>query len=394
MSSASRPLRILQILRAPVGGLFRHVYDLTHELAARGHEIGIVADSLHTDALTQERLDKLRPLAPLGIHSLPIPRGFGAADLTTPLKVRRLADDLAIDVLHGHGAKGGLNARLASLGGKRRVALYTPHGGVLNVAFGSIAGKAFRVIERALLGATDAIVFESTYAQATYIEQIGHPRCPGPVIHNGLSDSEFEPIFPAPGVADFVFIGEFRPVKGIGYLLDALAPLRAPDGRPATLVMAGSGPDVDAAKAQIDRLGLAERVTLLGVKPARPTLSMGRIAVVPSLAESLPYVILEAAAAGRPVIATDVGGVREIFGPTASQLLPAANVDALKAAMQAALIDPDAAQHAASLRLAHVRTGFSVANMADRIEALYRQVLGYRGPYGGVGFTESSPLSP
>ncbi|OEO28453.1 hypothetical protein VW23_004880 [Devosia insulae DS-56] len=382
MSSASRPLRILQILRAPVGGLFRHVYDLTHELAARGHEIGIVADSLHTDALTEERLGKLRPLAPLGIHSLPIPRTFGARDLTTPLRVRRLADALQIDVLHGHGAKGGLNARLARIGARQRVSLYTPHGGVLNYRPGSPAGQLFRLIERALLGATDAIVFESAFAQRTYAAQIGKPSCPGPVIHNGLMPSEFEPIVPGPEAADFVFIGEFRAVKGITFLLDALVDVRAPDGRPATLVMAGGGPDLDAIQMQIASLGLAERVMLVGVKPARPTLHLGRVALVPSLAESLPYVILEAAAAGRPVIATDVGGVKEIYGPTAASLLPAADAAALRRAMQAALDDPAAAAREAELRLTHIRSGFSIAHMADQIEALYRQALAARVPAG------------
>lgn len=390
MSSASRPLRILQILRAPVGGLFRHVYDLTHELAARGHEIGIVADSLHTDALTQERLDKLRPLAPLGIHSLPIPRGFGVTDLTTPFKVRHLADELAIDVLHGHGAKGGFNARLARIGARQRVSLYTPHGGVLNYQPASAAGRLFRLIERALVGATDAIVFESGFAQAAFAEQIGRPSCPAPVIHNGLLPGEFEPIIPGPEAADFVFIGELRAVKGITYLLDALAEVRAPDGRPATLVMAGGGPDLEAIEAQIARLGLKGRVTLLGVKPARPTLQLGRIAVVPSLAESLPYVILEAAAAGRPVIATDVGGVSEIYGPTAASLLPAADTAALRGAMQAALDDPAGATREAEQRLAHIRRGFSIAHMTDQIEALYRQVLVTRAP---AAVMQSSPLS-
>jgi glycosyltransferase involved in cell wall biosynthesis len=390
MSSTSRPLRILQILRAPVGGLFRHVYDLTHELAARGHEIGIVADNLHTDALTEERLGKLRPLAPLGIHSLPIPRTFGAADLMTPLRVRRLADALQIDVLHGHGAKGGLNARLARVGAQQRVSLYTPHGGVLNYHPGSPAGQLFRLIERTLIGATDAIVFESGFAQRAYAEQIGKPNCPAPVIHNGLMPAEFEPIAPGPGAADFVFIGEFRAVKGISYLLDALVDVRAPDGRPATLVMAGGGPDLESIKAQITSLDLGERVTLVGVKPARPTLHLGRVAVVPSLAESLPYVILEAAAAGRPVIATDVGGVKEIYGPTAASLLPAADAAALRKAMQASLDNPAAVAREAEIRLAHIRAGFSISHMTDQIEALYRQVLAARVP---AGFTPSSALS-
>ena len=388
----TQPLRILQILRAPVGGLFRHVQDLTRELAARGHQVGIVADSLHTDALSEERLDRLRPFAPLGIHSLPIPRMFGPDDIFSALKVRRLADDLSVDVLHGHGAKGGLNARLARIGARTRVALYTPHGGVLNYAPGSLAGRAFRQVEHLLAAATDGIVFESAFAEAAYIEQIASPRCPAPVIHNGLTPEEFEPIVPNADAADFVFIGEFRPVKGIASLLDAPAPLRAPDGRPATLVMAGSGPDRPAIEAQIARLGLQSRVTLLGVKPARPTLHLGRCEVVPSLAESLPYVILEAASANRPVIATDVGGVREIFGPTAASLVPAGDTPALARAMQGFLDDPAAAAREAETRLAHIRAGFSVDRMTSRIEALYREALGNRRGARQLAATPSSPI--
>ena len=94
----NQPLRILQVLRAPVGGLFRHVYDLTQELAARGHQIGVVVDSLHTDALTEERLGQLAPLTPLGIHAMRIPRLFGPSDIVTPLRIRTLADRLGVAV--------------------------------------------------------------------------------------------------------------------------------------------------------------------------------------------------------------------------------------------------------------------------------------------------------
>jgi glycosyltransferase involved in cell wall biosynthesis len=372
------PLRILQILRAPVGGLFRHVSDLTRELAARGHHLGIVADSLTSDALTAERLAALAPLCRLGIHSFPMPRTIGAADFITPFKVRRLALELDIDVLHGHGAKGGVQAKFARRGRNKRVALNTPHGGVLNYRPGSVQGRIFRSIERAMMGWTDAYVFESAFAQRAFAEQIGKPSCPGPVIHNGLTPAEFEPVVPDFDARDFVFIGEFREVKGIAYLLEALAPARAPGGRPATLAMAGGGPDLDAVKSQIARLGLAGRIDLLGVRPARPTLRRGRCLVVPSLAESLPYVILEAASAGRPVIATNVGGISEIYGPTSQSLVPAANSEALRGAMQHFLDDPEAADREAETRLAYIRAGFSVAHMTDQIEALYRQVLAAR----------------
>ncbi len=373
----SKPLRILQVLRAPVGGLFRHVYDLTQELGARGHQIGIVVDSLHTDALTSERLAELTPVAPLGIHSMRIPRLFGPSDIVTPFRIRALADRLGVEVLHGHGAKGGFLARLGRIGA-RRVALYTPHGGVLNYRRDSMAGRAFRLVECALVGATDAMIFESAFAQRAFAEQIVVPTRPAQVIHNGLTAAEFEPIELVEDAADFVFIGEFRPVKGIGYMLDALVELRGPGGRPATLAMAGGGADLDAVRARIAELGLMERVRLLGVTPAREALRHGRCEVVPSLAESLPYVVLEAAAANIPVIATSVGGISEIFGPTADKLVPPADSGALRRAMQAVLDDPASAAAEADARLAHVRAGFSAVLMADRIEVLYREVLAKR----------------
>lgn len=371
----AEPLRILQTLRAPIGGLFRHVNDLTRELAGRGHQIAILADSLTSDGLTEERLASLAGVATLGIHRLPMPRLLGTGDLTTPLATRRLADRLGIDVLHGHGAKGGLNARLARMGASNRVALYTPHGGVLNYRPESVTGKLFRQMERLLLAQTDAIIFESTYAQSAYRRMIAEPRCAAPVIHNGLSPAEFVPITPSPEASDFVYIGEFRDVKGIDFLIDALPRLKRPDGRPATLLMAGSGPGFDAAKARIASLGIADRVRLPGVMPARQALAQGRCAVVPSLAESLPYVILEAASATLPVISTNVGGISEIFGPTASSLLPPADTAALAGAMQGFLDDPESARHEMEQRLDFIRPRFSIAHMGDQIEALYYEVL-------------------
>ena len=184
---ADEPLRILQILRAPIGGLFRHVNDLTRELAARGHQIGMVADSLTSDGLTAERLGRLEPYARLGIHSTPMPRTVGLGDLTSPFQIRKLAKDLDIQVLHGHGAKGGLNARWARIGARNRVALYTPHGGVLNYKVGSPVGMMFRLFEKMIVDLTDGFIFESDFARRAFFEKIDQPSQPTPEIHNGLS---------------------------------------------------------------------------------------------------------------------------------------------------------------------------------------------------------------
>lgn len=104
-------------------------------------------------------------------------------------------------------------------------------------------------------------------------------------------------------------------------------------------------------------------------------LPAGRVVVVPSRAESLPYIVLEAGAAARPVIATRVGGITEIFGPTAGALIAPDSVDALVTAMQQVLHDPAAAREQAHLRHRFIREHFSLPRMVDRIEAAYRVAL-------------------
>jgi glycosyltransferase involved in cell wall biosynthesis len=364
-------LRILQVLRAPVGGLFRHVADLTRALSAKGHKVGIVVDSLANDAQTEALLLALQDSAELGIHRFPMPRLFGRGDLSTPFAVSALARKLDVDILHGHGAKGGFYARLAAYGRTRARVFYTPHGGVLHFPANKLSGRLFHRIERLLMAKTSAIIFESAYAQKTYSALIGPPTCRSTVIHNGLRPEEFVALPALPDAADFVFVGELRDLKGIFPLVEALALVKRTDGSPANLVMAGDGPDRPVLEKRINELALTSRVTLVGSRPAREVFAMGRVAVVPSLAESLPYVVMEAAAAQLPVISTRVGGIAEIFGPTADRLLPPGDPQALATAMAAALADPAAAQNEMRDRLIHIENGFSVARMSDAIEVLY-----------------------
>lgn len=362
-------MRILQVLRAPVGGLFRHVCDLTEELAARGHDVGIIVDAIASDAQTEAKLKSIEPFAKLGIHRYPMPRVLGLGDLHTPFAVNRLAKQLKIDVIHGHGAKGGFYARL---GGTKARTVYTPHGGVLHFSANSGSGKIFHTLERALMRKTDAIIFESQFALETYSALIMAPNCPISVIHNGLRPVEFEPLSPVESVADFVFVGELRELKGIFHLIDALAQLRRRDGNRPTLVMAGDGPSRPQLESRITELGLNAQVRLIGSRPAREAFAQGRCAVLPSLAESLPYVVMEATAAGLPVISTRVGGIAEIFGPTQERLIVAGDIAALSQAMQAYLDDPQAELQAMQTRRRYISDVFTVSTMTNSILRVYQ----------------------
>ncbi len=89
-----------------------------------------------------------------------------------------------------------------------------------------------------------------------------------------------------------------------------------------TATLVGSGPDREALAAQVERLGLSCAISFKPAMPARQAMALGRIMVVPSRSESLPYVVLEAAAGGKPLITTRVGGVPEIYGPLSDGLVP------------------------------------------------------------------------
>jgi glycosyltransferase involved in cell wall biosynthesis len=362
-----RALKILQVMRAPVGGLFRHVADLSTELSNRGHRVGLIVDTLSADAQTEAKLAALAPSLALGTHRITMPRLLGPADLALPFRIGRLADSFEADVLHGHGAKGGFHARLAMT--RRPVRrFYTPHGGVLHFSSDGLSGRVFHALERSLAKRTDTLFFESHYAERTYGQLIGKPECHSEVVHNGLMPTEFEPVHLDADAHDFVFVGELRMLKGVGVLLKALKAITTAHRKP-TLHITGDGPDRARFEAEVRELDLGGQVFFAGAGPAREAFRRGHVVVVPSLAESLPYIVMEAIAAGRAVIATDVGGIGEIYGPTRDQLVTAGDPAPLARAMAETLVHPSAAFSEARLR--HVRQAFSVETMTDAIEAAY-----------------------
>jgi glycosyltransferase involved in cell wall biosynthesis len=373
--TAGRRWRILHCLRAPVGGLFRHVLDLAAEQAACGHDVGILADATTSNALTAAKLAAIAPRLSLGVTLVAMRREPGLGDAAAAWAVTRTARHHAVDILHGHGAKGGTYARLAAMmlkaSGRAARSYYTPHGGSLHYAPVSLAGRAVSLSERMLGLMTSGLIFESAYARDVYLRNIGRPSCPLRVIANGLQPRDFDRHVAQEGAADFVFVGELRQLKGVDVLLRALAAIHA-EG-PIRAVIVGDGPDAHRFREMAAELGLGSSVAFPGAMPAAEAFALGRCLVVPSRAESLPYVVLEAAAAGLPLIATDVGGIPEIVAGTDMVLVPPADADALATAMRAILADPLAAtRRAATLRAAVART-FNVAAMTQAVLDFYAE---------------------
>lgn len=377
-AAAPMGLRILHVMRAPVGGLFRHVVDLARAQAQAGHGVGIVMDSLTGGDAAARILEEISPRLALGVTRLPMRRLPHPDDLRIAWRVARLVRDLAPDVVHGHGAKGGLYARLPALlpvfppPPHPPARVYTPHGGSLHFRLDAPLGRIFFTAERIMGRVTDLIPFESDFARRRFIEAVEQPRALAPVIHNGLSPSEFAPVVPAPDAADFVFVGEMRVAKGVEELIHAFASL--PDH--LRLALVGSGQDEAAFRALTQRLGLSPRVAFFDRTPARQALRLGKIIVVPSRAESLPYIVLEAIAARTPIVATNVGGVPEIFGPQAGRLVAPGDPGALAQAMRGMLdMNPDARRALADEMSAFVATRFTIELMTKGVLRGYRAAL-------------------
>jgi glycosyltransferase involved in cell wall biosynthesis len=365
-------MRILHCLRAPVGGLFRHVLDLAEEQANRGHDVGILADSNAEDRLTSAKFASVAPRLTLGLARVPMRRQPGLGDLFATRAVRAHAAKLDLDVLHGHGAKGGAYARLAARGlgrrGQRIASFYTPHGGSLNLKPGSIEQRVLMLIERGLESVTTGLIFESAHAARVYRERISAKGAPHRIVPNGLKIADFKSVKPGPDATDVLFVGELRHLKGVDILLDALAELK---DRRVTATIVGSGPDEAAFKEMSSALGLADLVRFTGALPIRKAFALGRVMVVPSRAESFPYVVLEASAAGVPLIATNVGGIPEIVAGSDTALIEPGNIPTLVASLTATLDDPQSALDRAARLKARVTRKFTVAAMTDSILSFY-----------------------
>lgn len=366
-------MRILHCLRAPVGGLFRHVLDLAEEQSRRGHDVGLLADSTTGDRLTQEKLDTIAPLLKLGIERVPMGRQPGVGDLAAAIAVYRHAGTLDLDVLHGHGAKGGLYARLAarrlSRHGKRVRSFYTPHGGSLNFKPHSLESRFLLAVERGLESLTDGLIFESAFAAEIYAQRVSKQGKPRRIVPNGLKETDFAVAEPSADASDLLFIGELREIKGVDVLIEALARLKDED--PVSVTIVGSGPDQEKLRAQVKSLKIEQQVRFAGAMPARKAFSLGRVMVVPSRAESLPYVVLEATAASIPLVATNVGGIPEIVSGTDTELIRSGDVDSLVAALRGVLKEPERAKQRAARLRSKVRDTFTVDAMTTAVLEFY-----------------------
>ena len=367
MPASPQKPAVLHVLEALEGGTLRHVRELLPELAARGYRVALAASPRRNPALAR---DIARAFAACGIafHELPMRRAISPlSDLLNAVRLSRLIQTLRPDIIHTHSSKAGFLGRLAAAARGVPV-VHTPHAFPFLMEGARATKSLYRFLERLVQPKTAALVALS-HEEVLAARALGFPDERIHRIPNGTSYPPLPepPTAPRQGIG---FFGRLSRQKGADILLNAVA------GSGIEACLHGRGEEEAALRRQCQRLGISPRVRFMGECAQDEVVARMRgyaAVAVPSRWEGCPYVVLDAFAAGVPVIAAHVGGIPDLIQDGINGVLfPVGNAAALTRAITALLRNPP---HGLAAAAHATLAAHTLAAMADKLEVAYEGVL-------------------
>ena len=358
------------VVRPSEGGAFGHVARLGGELTRLGHQVAICgpheSEADLAPGLEVIYLEMVQPIAP-------VRDARALAGLTGVVRTWRP------DLIHVHGSKAGTLGRLARLANPSIPLAFTPH----QYAFANYFRRrwvrsVYRVIERAMAPLATMVICVCQ-AEADLAAQVGSGDR-ARVVHNGISLTPADA--PDPRLVALrehgpviCAVAELHPRKGLLTLLDAMPRVLAVHPG-ATLVLAGDGVQREALLRRVAELGIAPSVRLLGLVRDVPAVLAGADVFVNSAwAEAFPYSVLEAMAAQRPIVATDVGGTREaIEDGVTGRLIAPYEAGPLGAAILDLLADREEAERLATAARERMLERYTFERMVEGTLEAYAEL--------------------
>ena len=388
--------RVLMIVESSSGGTGRHVLDLSEGLARRGCGVDVLYSTGRVDRFFLERIRGLS-----GVRCVPLPMrtSIHPSDFSAVSAARSYLDEFGpFDVVHGHSSKGGAVARLAALG-KGVHAFYTLHGFVvMDPSLARWKRAFYLLIELALSLRTARVIAVAPEERREAVRMgLGHSRVA--LIPNGVGPAELAPrdavrreLGMVHGVPLVGFVGRFVTQKAPDVLVRAMQRVAAecPEAR---LAFVGAGPLEAEMRALADELRVSDRILWLGERPAASVLAAFDVFAMSSRKEGLPYVVLEAMAAGLPVVATDSSGVDSLVETGVNGIVvPRGDAAAFGDALVALASDAALRERFGRASLQRV-ANFSIDSMVDQTLALYADAVAGRAvpaaPAGRKGEVEA-----
>ena len=355
---------VLLVLASSTGGVGRHVRALAAGLVGAGEQV-VVCGPAATDALFGFTAAGAR-FTPAEIPATPHP----VRDAVAVAAVRRAAR--AARVVHAHGLRAGLVSALAV---RRTPLVVTWHNAVLAEG---VRGRVLAGLERVVARSADVTLCASEDLTDRVLALGGRdvrtapvaaPALPAPVRDAAAVRAELG----ADGRPLVLAVARLHPQKALDVLVEAAGRWSSRDPRPLVAV-AGEGPAELDLRAQIDRTGAPVR--LLGHRDdIAELLAACDVAVVTSRWEARQLFAQEALRAGRPLVATAVGGLPGLVGDGAV-LVPAGDVEAVTTAVQRILDDPAHAAGLAARGRARAATWPTPQDTLDQVRAVYTELVG------------------
>jgi glycosyltransferase involved in cell wall biosynthesis len=313
-------------------------------------------------------------------------------DARALLSLIRLTRAFRPDVVHTHTAKAGFLGRQAALAVRPRPAIvHTYHGHVLEGYFGAAKSQLYLRLERALARVSDCLTGVSQATVDDLVRLGVAPREKFRLLPLGL---DLDPLTAIDdrlrrqaraelgiGADDvlLLFVGRVVPIKRLDLLLEALATARRAEPR-LRLALAGDGEERPRLERRAAALGVAAEVRFLGYRrELRPLFAAADVVVLSSDNEGTPVSLIEAAAAGLPAVATDVGGVREVVAEGTGTLVPRGDVAALAGALTRIAAEEGLRASLGANARERALARFGAARLIGDVDALYRELLARRG---------------
>jgi glycosyltransferase involved in cell wall biosynthesis len=382
------PIRVLRVIaRLNVGGPALHVSYLTSELDQIGYQTLLVAGRVSEGEGSMEYAARERGVEPVYIRSLqreisPIP------DAAAVAKILNLIREFRPHVLHTHTAKAGTVGRMAAiLAGRARpqAVVHTFHGHVLRGYFGGAKTEGFRRLERRLARASDALIAVSPEVRDDLVRLGIAPASKISVIRLGLdlanrvaapadARDQLRTALRIPEKSFVVgWLGRMTEIKRVDDLLRAFANV-SPD---AHLLLVGDGPLRSRLETLGSELGIGARVHFAGFRgDVGAVYAACDVVALTSANEGTPVTLIEALAAGIPVVSTDVGGVADVVDPGRSGFLTRpGDTAAIADGLRRLAADPDARERMGAAGRADVFERYSVPRLVHDVDLLYRDLL-------------------
>jgi glycosyltransferase involved in cell wall biosynthesis len=363
-----RPRILIAITLAEVGGAQTCVAQLLPELAdafevtVAAHGPGPLRGAAAEAGVSWVELRNVR-------------RRIGPRDVLGLLELIRLIRRLRPDIVHAHSSKAGVLARVAAALCRVRAVVFTAHGWAFKAESG-LKSRVYLKADRAVARVTSTIVCVSETERREGLAARTCDERRTVVIRNGVDTALFAPrVHRETSRPRIVSVGRLKAPKDFPTLLEALALL---ENLRFEAIIAGVGPERSALEAAIGRLGLIGAVDLVGERDDIPELlAEADCFVLSSTSEGLPISVLEAMAAGVPVVASDVGGVHELVtdGST-GYLVPPRDPAALAQALRQVLGSVDLRARLGKKGREEVEQRFTVSRVRREHLKLYRDALG------------------